>query len=115
MAFQNLTHGVLAYALNGRSDVTLHTATQVQLDYFELGGAKAIVNLQVFALVAIILMGIGAIRSRLVPTWVGALLCVALVPVFMAPEGPVGLLGGLPLMVGLAALARSVSKVRTAR
>jgi len=38
------------------------------------------------------------------------LLCVSLVPVFISPEGPAGLLGGLPLMVGLAALARSTAK-----
>ncbi len=56
-------------------------------------------------------MGVGAIRSRLVPTWAGVLLCVALVPVLMAPEGPVGLLGGLPLMIGLGVLARSAAKV----
>jgi hypothetical protein len=112
-AFQNLTHGVLAYALNGRTDIDLHTATQIQLDYFELSWTKAIVSLQVFALLSVIAMGIGAIRSRLVPTWVGALLCVALLPVFLAPEGPAGLLGGLPLMIGLAALA--CSAVRTVR
>jgi hypothetical protein len=110
-AFENLTHGILAYALNGRTDVSLHTATQIQLDFFELGWTKAIVSLQALALLSIIVMGVGAIRSKLVPTWVGVLLCVALVPVFMAPEGPVGLLGGLPLMVGLGALARAA--VRT--
>ena len=110
-AFENLTHGILAYALNGRTDVDLHTATQVQLDYFDLTWTKSIVLLQVLALLAIVVMGIGAIRSPRVPTWVGVLLCVALVPVFMAPEGPVGLLGGLPLMIGLAALARSAAKV----
>ncbi len=37
------------------------------------------------------------------------LLCVSLVSVFMAPEGPVGLLGGLPLMIGLGVLARSAA------
>ena len=110
-AFQNLTYGVLAYALNGRTDVDLHTATHIQLDSFDLAWTKSIVWLQVFALLAIVVIGIGAIRSRLVPTWVGALLCVALVPVFLAPEGPAGLLGGLPLMIGLAALARSTAKV----
>jgi len=109
-AFENLTHGVLAYALNARADVSLHAATQIQLDYFELGWTKAIVNLQALALLSIIVMGVGAIRSRLVPTWAGVLLCVSLVPVFMAPEGPAGLLGGLPLMVGLAALARSTAE-----
>src|SRR5262249_35183850 len=90
-AFEDLTHGNLAYALHARTDVSLHTATQIQLDYFELGWTKAIVNLQALALLALVVMGIGAIRSRLVPTWVGVLLCVSLFPVFLAPEGPVGL------------------------
>ena len=108
-AFENLSHGILAYALNGRPDVDLHTATQIQLDYFELSWTRSIVMLQACALLAMVVMGIGAIRSRLVPTWAGVVLCVSLFPLFMAPEGPVGLLAGLPLMVGLAALARSAA------
>ncbi len=48
--------------------MSLHTATQIQLDYFELGWTKAIVTLQVLALLSIVLMGLGAVRSRLVPT-----------------------------------------------
>ncbi len=112
-AFMNLTHGILAYALNGRTDVDLVTGTQVQLDYFDLPWTKAIVSLMLFAAVGVAVMGIGAIRSRLVPTWVGILLIVALVPVFLAPEGPVALLTGLPLVVGLAGIARAALKVES--
>jgi hypothetical protein len=55
--------------------------------------------------VGLITLGVSLARCRAVPRWVGALIVVGGVLSFAAPEGPVGALCTLPLIVGFGFVA----------
>jgi hypothetical protein len=65
-----------------------------------------ILALSLFPLVVgLVTLGVSLARSRAVPRWVGALIAVGGVLSFVAPEGPVGALCTLPLIVGFGLVA----------
>ena len=61
-------------------------------------------------LMSVLVVGIGAVRSRLVPTWVGVLLIAAPFPIFFAGSGVVIALSGIPLAVGMYQIARAAAR-----
>jgi hypothetical protein len=59
-----------------------------------------------------LLLGIGALLSRRVPTWGAILLLLGPVGIMVAGAGPLELLGTAPLMIGLATVARAAWKTQ---
>jgi hypothetical protein len=55
--------------------------------------------------VGLVTLGVSLARSRAAPRWVGALIAVGGILSFVAPEGPVGALCTLPLIVGFGLVA----------
>ena len=109
-AFDTIAHGVLAYGLAGRADVTAAVSTQVQLDFYKSPWIATFAILQNVALVALFVLGFAMLRSRSIPRWAGVLLIASPVTMMFGGAGPVTLIAGLPLISGMVYVARAARR-----
>ena len=107
MGYEAIGHGAVGYALAGRADVPLLVSTHVQTAFEHLGFSAGPALVGVLFPLGLLLLGIGALRSRATPRWGAVLLLLAPFGIQVAGAGPWELLGAAPLVIGLATLARA--------
>lgn len=110
MALSDIAHGALGLAL--RDQVDAGKSLDIHLAYFE---HPAILGLNLgptLLTIGMILLGIGMIRSRLIPNWAG--LVVLLTPIAVSGSFALGLppyLQAVPFLVGVLVLASTSRSV----
>jgi hypothetical protein len=105
MGFDHLCHGAVGYALASGPHVPIGSSVDLQVA-FETSPYMGWSGLaMMFFPLGIILLGIGALVSRRVPTWAGILLLLSPVATMFAGVGPAEILGSTPTLIGFAALA----------
>ncbi len=107
MGYDALAHGALGYALATQPEVPLALSTHIQAAFLSLPFVTWSGLLSIPFPLGVVLLGIGALRSRQVPIWAGVLLLLSPVGIQVAGSGPLELLGAAPLLIGFAALARA--------
>lgn len=111
MGYDAIGHGAVGYALAGRSDVSVRVSLHVQQAFEQLPFASWAGGLAILFPVGVILLGVGALRSRRVPSWTAALLLLGPVGLQIAGAGPLELLGAAPLALGFGSLAVATAGV----
>ena len=109
MSLGDLGHGAVAYSLVDH--VAVADSLAIQEAYFS-NPAIAVVSFGGMLLpLGLMVLGFGLVRSRLVPRWAAVVLLVSpiLIQASMA-SGPQMVLFGLPLVVGMGALARGLAR-----
>lgn len=112
MGYDHLAHGALGYALASDSTVPLGMSTHVQVGFETLPYVGWAGLASAFFPLGCLLLGIGALLSRRVPTWGAVLLLLGPVGIMVAGAGPFELLGAAPLMIGFATVARAAWKTQ---
>ena len=111
IALSDLLNGFLAYALAGHVDAT--TSLAIQEAYFSLL-ANAVLNSGSTLLpVGFVVLAVALLRSRAVPRWAAIVLLLGPVGIMLGFEYQnqyLKLVLGLPLVVGLAVLARAIAR-----
>ena len=109
MSLSDLLHGFLQYALAGQVDAA--TSLTIQEAYFSLP-ANAVLNTGATLLpLGFVVLAVGLLRSRAVPRWAALVLLLGPVGIMLGFEfHSLTLILGLPLVVGLAALARAIAR-----
>jgi hypothetical protein len=107
MGYDAIAHGMLGYALTGQPALPLALSVHIQSSFLSLPfEAWANVAAVGFPL-GVIVLGIGALRSRRIPIWSAIVLMLGPVGIQFAGAGPLELLGALPLVIGFAAITRA--------
>lgn len=114
MGYGAIGHGAAGYALAGRSDVPLVVSVHIQQAFERLPFVSWAGGLAILFPLGVILLGVGALRSRCVPSWTAVLLLLGPVGLQIAGAGPLELLGAAPLAIGFGSLALATARV-TAR
>ena len=109
MSLSDLLHGFLQYALAGQVDAA--TSLTIQEAYFSLP-ANAVLNTGATLLpLGFVVLAVGLLRSRAVPRWAALVLLLGPVGIMLGFEfHNLKLILGLPLVVGLAVLARTIAR-----
>lgn len=109
MSLSDLLHGFLQYALAGQVDAA--TSLTIQEAYFSLP-ANAVLNTGTTLLpLGFVVLGVALLRSRTVPRWAAIVLLLGPVGIMLGFEyHNLTLVLGLPLVVGLAVLARAIAR-----
>jgi hypothetical protein len=105
----DISHGALAYALAGQVDAA--RSLEIQNAYF-LHPAVAVLSFGSMLLpLGVVVLGIGLLRSRVVPRWAAAVLLGSPVLITVGfASGYRMLLLGIPFAVGLCVVARAVAR-----
>jgi hypothetical protein len=110
--FDHLCHGAVGYALASGPHVPLGKSVDLQVA-FETSPYMGWSGLAMMLFpLGVILLGIGALVSKRVPTWGAILLLLGPVGTMFAGVGPLEILGSAPLMIGFATLAWSAWQTR---
>jgi MFS family permease len=112
MGYDHLAHGAVGYALASSPQVPLGMSTDAQVTFETLPYVGWSGLFMMFFPLGVILLGIGALVSRRIPTWAAILLILGPVGTMFAGVGAAEILGSAPLMIGFAALARAAWKTR---
>ena len=109
MSLSDLLHGFLQYALAGQVDAA--TSLTIQEAYFSLP-ANAVLNTGATLLpLGFVVLAVGLLRSRAVPRWAALVLLLGPVGIMLGFEfHNLTLILGLPLVVGMAVLARAIAR-----
>ena len=109
MSLSDLLHGFLQYALAGQVDAA--TSLTIQEAYFSLP-ANAVLNTGTTLLpLGFVVLGVALLRSRAVPRWAALVLLLGPVGIMLGFEfHNLTLILGLPLVVGMAVLARAIAR-----
>ena len=109
ISLSDLLHGFLQYALAGHVDAA--TSLTIQMAYFSLP-ANAVLNTGATLLpLGFVVLAVALLRSRAVPRWAAFVLLLGPVGIMLGFQfHNLTLILGLPLVVGVAALARAIAR-----
>jgi hypothetical protein len=107
MAFGDVAHGSVGFALAGQVDPA--TSLAIQKSFFAYPTIGILSGAGMFLPLGLLTLGVGTLRSRLLPRWAGVTLLLSPIAVQVAllADGPAHSLLLLPFVVGMAALARA--------
>ena len=109
MSLSDLLHGFLTYVLAGHVDAT--TSLAIHEAYFLLPANLVLNTSSTLLPIGFVVLAVALLRSRAVPRWAAIVLLLGPVGIMLGFEfHNLTLIFGLPLVVGLAALARAIAR-----
>lgn len=109
MSLGDVAHGVVAFALAGHVDPAASLAAQEA--YFAQPAIMILSMAGMLLPLGLIIVGIGLLRTGVVPRWLGAAVLVGPVAIQAGiASGPGMLAFGLPFVVAMSALARETAR-----
>jgi hypothetical protein len=109
-AIEGAAHGAVESALMNRPEVTLAESEQIQVAYMQSPFVLPLTLLGMAMMIGLLVTGIGLFRSRRVPRWAAVLITLSPVGLMFAGAGVVAPLGAAPLLVGVVAVARVLTR-----
>ena len=109
MSLSDLLHGILTYVLAGHVDAT--TSLAIHEAYFWLPATAVLNTGSTLLPVGFVVLAVALMRSRAVPRWAAIVLLLGPVGIMLGFEfHNLTLILGLPLVVGMAVLARAIAR-----